>query len=212
MRKDLIQLRPVYSSFLTCDKDVQKILKTLFIESKPYSDFLKRLLIINNKDCLSNKTEYQQIIDKFSLGDLMNKGYIRLSPKILRGTHEEIKSYIVISLDNFSPVPDNPEFLNYIINFDIICYEDAWTLEDYKIRPLMICGYIDGILNSITNKNKMNTNSHKPQIKLSGIGSYQMITCQETVLNEDLGMYTLSYAGMHFNEDIRSLSLKQVEQ
>ena len=212
MRKDLIQLRPVYSSFLTCDKDVQKILKTLFIESKPYSDFLKRLLIINNKDCLSNKVEYQQTIDKFSLGDLMNKGYIRLSPKISRGTHEEIKAYIVIYLDNFSPVPNKQEFLNYIINFDVICYEDAWTLEDYKVRPLMICGYIDGILNSLTEKNKVNTQSHKPQIKLSGVGSYQMLTCQETVLNEDLGMYTLSYTGMHFNEDLRSLSLKQVEQ
>jgi hypothetical protein len=60
MRKDLISFKPVYSSLLTCDKDVEKILKTLFISSKPYSDILKRLLIINSKDCLDlSKQEYK---------------------------------------------------------------------------------------------------------------------------------------------------------
>jgi len=52
MKKDLILNKKIYSPFLSIDKDIEKILKTLFITSRPYSDLLKRLLIINNKNCL----------------------------------------------------------------------------------------------------------------------------------------------------------------
>ena len=37
------------SSFLSCEKDAETIVKKLFVESRPYSDELKRLLLINNK-------------------------------------------------------------------------------------------------------------------------------------------------------------------
>ena len=46
----------IHSSFLSCEKDMETILKKLFIESRPYSDELKRLFVINTKDCLDNKT------------------------------------------------------------------------------------------------------------------------------------------------------------
>lgn len=206
MRKDLITTKPIYSSFFSCDKDIKAILKTLFITSKPYSDMLKRLLIINNKDCLDLRNQkYQQVIDSMDLAVLLQKGYIRLNPKISRGTHEEIKSYILISLDGFTQNPRNPEYRDYNINFDIVCYSDAWTLQDYKVRPLMICGYIDGILNSLTEKNRQIQKSLKPQIKLSGIGQYNFLGCNEVVLNEDLSMYTLSYFGSHFTEDFNKI-------
>jgi hypothetical protein len=57
MKKDLV-MKPTdfTSSFLSCEKDLEAILKKLFIESQPYSDDLKRLLVINTKDCLDNKT------------------------------------------------------------------------------------------------------------------------------------------------------------
>ncbi len=206
MRKDLISFKPVYSSLLTCDKDIEKILKTLFISSKPYSDFLKRLLIINNKDCLDTSNEnYKKIIDGYTLGDLINKNYIRLNPKIARGTHEEIKTYIIVTLDNFMPNRSSSHYLDYNINFDIICYNDAWVLNDYKVRPLLICGYIDGILNSLTQDNQMVEKTHQSHIKLSGIGEYNFLGCNFNVLNEDLSMYTLSYHGTHFIEDIKQL-------
>jgi len=206
MRKDLISFKPVYSSLLSCDKDVEKMLKTLFISSKPYSDILKRLLIINNKDCLDmSNSDYKQVIDQYSLGDLMDKGYIRLSPKIARGTHEEIKTYILVSLDGFTPNIKSKHYIDYNINFDIICYNDAWVLNDYKVRPLMICGYIDGILNSLTQDNQRLEKTHQSHIKLSGIGEYQFLGCNFNVLNEDLSMYTLSYHGTHFIEDIKQL-------
>ena len=208
MRKDLISFKPIYSSLLSCDKDVEKILKTLFISSKPYSDVLKRLLVINSKDCLdTSNISYKQVIDSYSLGDLINKDYIRLNPKIARGTHEEIKTYIIVTLDNFIPNRRSSHYIDYNINFDIICYNDAWILNDYKVRPLMICGYIDGILNSITQDNQRLEKTHQSHIKLSGIGEYDFLGCNFNVLNEDLSMYTLSYHGTHFVEDIKQLGV-----
>ena len=48
---------------------------------------LKRLLIVNNPDCLdSTNSDYKTLIDSKSLGDLINEGYIRLNPKIERET------------------------------------------------------------------------------------------------------------------------------
>lgn len=206
MRKDLITFKPVYSSFLSCGKDLQSILKTLFVTSKPYSDLLKRLLIINSKDCLDwENKDYQAVIDSISLKDMIDKGYIRKTPKITRGTHQEIKSYILISFDNFSSNFENPNFRQYNINFDIVCYNDAWQLDNYLIRPLMICGYIDGILNSLSNDNQTYQKGHKDQIKLSGVGEYQFLGCQMSVLNEDLSMYSLSYHGMQFTQNLEHI-------
>ena len=208
MRKDLILNKKIYSPFLSVDRDIEKILKTLFITSRPYSDLLKRLLIINNKNCLDTTIlQYQQIIDKYSLADLIQHGYIRLNPKIARGTHEEIKSYIILSLDSFSNNNVSNHYRDYIVHFDIVCYNDAWILDDYKIRPLAICGYIEGILNSLTNNNKgMLSKDYQSNIKLSGIGEYQFLGCNENVLNEDISMYTLSFAGTHFSDDIGEMN------
>lgn len=208
MRKDLITFKPIYSSFLSCDKDIQAILKLLFVSSKPYSNILKRLLIINNKDCLdTERQDYQQLIDSFTIHDLLDKGYIKLNPKIKRTTHEQIKTYILINLDMFTPNQANPAYREYNIVFDVVCYtdEEAWVLDDYKVRPLMICGYIDGILNSLSNSNTAYQVSNQSQIKLSGIGEYQFLGCVQTVLNQDLAMYTLSYHGMHFTEDLQKI-------
>jgi len=91
MRRDLA-LSPLQftSSFLSCEKDLEAILRKLFIESQPYSDDLKRLLVINMKDCLDNKSNpiYIDAIKDMSLAKLRKKGYIRLEPKIKMHEHE----------------------------------------------------------------------------------------------------------------------------
>jgi len=187
-------------------KDTETILKTLFVDTKPYSDMLKRLLIINNPDCLDTDNEdYQKMIDSKSLGKMIEEGYIRLNPKIAREEHENIRSYILISFDNFSP-SKNPEFRDCTINFDVICYMDEWCLDDYKIRPIKICGYIDGILNTMTDKNKKINNSMGNNIKMSGFGEYVFLGCNEAILNEDISMYSLSYRAIHFTEDKEQLN------
>lgn len=185
MRKDLI--RPdIRSSFLSCEKDTETILRRLFIESRPYSDTLKKLLIINTKDCLSaqgDKLNYMQDkINLFNIKDLIDNQYVRLSPKLTFEEHEEVKSYILISFDNFTPNETNPEYRDCTVTFDIICHTDYWNLDNFQLRPLKIVGYIDGILN---------------ETKLSGIGRFHFMGCNELILNEDLSGYTLMYRAVH---------------
>lgn len=208
MRKDLINVQPLYSSFLSCDKDTEAIIKTLFVDSKPYSDMLKRLLVVNKPDCLDETNEdYQKLIDSKSLGQLIHEGYIRLNPKVGRTEFENIRSYILITFDSFAPNRTNPEFRDCTVSFDIICYMDEWCLDDYKVRPLAIAGYIDGILNSLTNQNKLIPRSvGNNNIRLSGYGAYNFLGCNLAVLNEDISMYTLSYRAEHFTEDVEAIS------
>ena len=52
MRKDLITLKPLQSSFLSVEQDTETLIRTLFIDTKPYSDILKSLLVVNEPDCL----------------------------------------------------------------------------------------------------------------------------------------------------------------
>ena len=205
MRSDVVMAKPIYSSFLSCEKDAEDIIKLLFVKSKPYSDKLKRLLIINNPDCLDESNQdYQKIIDSKPLSVLRKEGYIRLNPKIARKEFEEIKAFILITFDNFSPNRVDPKFMDCTVNFDIICYDDEWDLQGFQIRPIAIAGYIDGILNSLSNDNKnLWANRKASNIKLSGIGEYSFLGCNLVVLNEDISMYTLSYRAIHFTEDLK---------
>jgi hypothetical protein len=174
---------PLKSSFLSCEKNTELILQKLFIENKQHSKTLKKLLVVNTKDCFDDK--YSHLIQDMSLSELKDKGYIRLNPKLELKEHNEVMSYIVLSYDNFTPT-DNPEFRDCIINFDILCHTDYWDLNDYKIRPLQIAGYIDGILNNE---------------KLVGIGTLEFVGCNELILSEHLSGYTLSYLATHGRED-----------
>ena len=212
MRSDVRMMKPIYSSFLSCEKDAEEIVKLLFVKSNPYSDKLKRLLIINNPDCLNENSpknqEYKNLIDSKPLSMLRKEGYIRLNPKIARGQHQEIKSYILITFDNFSPNRVDPKYMDCTLNFDIICYDDEWDLEGFQIRPIMIAGYIDGILNSLSNENKVAwQNKGASNIKLSGMGQYALLGCNLVVLNEDISMYTLSYRALHFTQNIKDEGL-----
>ena len=190
MKKDLA-LRPVdfTSSFLSCEKDLQTILKKLFVESQPYSNELKKLLVINTKDCLDNKTSiaYQNAIKDMSLAKLREQGYIKFEPKIKMPEHEQVKSYLIFSFDNFRPNRTNPEFRDCTVYIDVLCHSDNWDLGNFRVRPLKICGYIDGILN---------------KARLSGIGTFQFLGCNELVLDETLSGYTMTYAAIHGTDDV----------
>lgn len=189
MRKDIsLPSSQFSSSFLSCEKDIEEILRKLFVSSKPYSDYLKKLLVINTQDCLDNETSttIQQKIADMSLAKLRQEGYIKLEPKIKIGEHEEVKSYIIISCDNFTPNATNPHYRDCTVTFDIICHTDYWDIGNYRIRPLKIAGYIDGILN---------------KARLSGIGTFNFIGCNQLILNEELSGYTLMYRAVHGNDD-----------
>ena len=189
MRRDVILPSSQFSSsFLSCEKDIEEILRKLFISSKPYSDYLKKLLVINTQDCLDNteSVTIQQTIADMSLAKLRQEGYIKLEPKIRFGENEEVKSYIIVSCDNFTPNATNPHYRDCTVTFDIICHTDYWDIGNYRVRPLKIAGYIDGILN---------------KARLSGIGTFNFIGCNQIILNEQLSGYTLIYSAVHGNDD-----------
>ena len=204
MRVDVTKIRPIHSSFFSCAQDTETILKELFVKSGQYSDKLKRLLVINNPDCLDkNNQDYQDLIDTKPLSVLRKEGYVRTNPKIARKEFENIKSFILLTFDNFSSNAIDPKFLDCTVNFDIICYDDEWDLDNFQIRPIAIAGYIDGILNSLSDNNKIawqNRNSSST-VKLSGMGEYYFLGLNLVVLNEDISMYTLSYRALHFTQD-----------
>lgn len=186
MKRDLM-ITNFKSSFLSCENDTETILKKLFIESRPHSDILKRLLVIGTKDCLDNTESkvYQEILKQKGLPELRKEGYIKLEPKISMPEHEEIKAYIILAFDNFES-NENPEFRDCLINFHIVCHTDYWDLGNYRVRPLKIAGYIDGILN---------------KTKLSGIGQLHFFGCNQFSLDENLSGYTLTYKAIHGSDD-----------
>lgn len=188
MKRDLRRTTPLTSSFLSCEKDTETILKKLFVESRPYSDELKRLLVINTKDCLDDTTNptYIEKIQSMSVAKLREEGYIKLEPKIKFPEHEEIKAYMIVSFDNFTPNKNNPQFRDCTVSFDIICHTDFWDIGNYRLRPVKIVGYIDGILN---------------ESRLSGIGTLNFLGCNQLILDENLSGYSLSYRVIHGSDD-----------
>ena len=189
MRKDLaISPLEFTSSFLSCEKDLQTILRKLFVESQPYSDELKRLLVINTKDCLDNTTNqiYNNKISQMSLAKLREDGYIKLEPKIKMAEHQEVKSYLIFTFDNFRTNATNPQFRDCNVFIDVLCHTDYWDLGNFRLRPLKICGYIDGILNNA---------------RLSGIGTFQFLSCDELVLDQTLSGYTIAFSAIHGTDD-----------
>lgn len=187
MIRNLRQTEPIQSSFLSCEKDIETILRKLFIESQPYSDTLKRLLVINMPDCLTNEENevYQKKVKEMSLSELVKQGYVKTTPKIRLEENAEIKAYMIISFDNFLP-SSNPQFRDCTVHFDIVCHSDYWGMDNYQLRPLKIAGYIDGILNNA---------------KLSGIGTFQFLGCTEIVLDENLSGYCLTFSAVHGSDD-----------
>lgn len=183
MRRDVLA-QPLESSFLSCEKDTETILRKLFIDCKQHSKTLKRLLVIANEDCLTDKVEYAEV-NNMNLKQLIDEGYVILTPKIKQQEHEEIKAAIVLSFDNFTP-SSNPEFRDCSVNIDVLCNLDCWDLRDYQQRPFKILGYIDGILN---------------KARLSGIGTLEFLGCNGPVINGDYGMFTMIYRATHGSDD-----------
>lgn len=186
MKRDTIMTQPLKSSFLSCEKDAETIIKKLFVTSKPYSDELKRLLVINTKDCLDDSNEnYRKIVENTSVKELMEEKYITLVPKIKLKEHEEVKSYIILTFDNFLPTT-NPEYRDCTVFIHIVCHIDCWELKDYQMRPFKIAGIIDGLLN---------------KSKLSGIGTLEFLGFNKLNLSDELSGYTLMFTATHGNDD-----------
>lgn len=182
-KKFLGEIKP---TFMSCEKDTQEIFEKLFIKSYPYSEQLKRLLIINTKDCLdSDNPAYKDRLDNTSLADMVDEGYIRTAPLLEMEENEEVKSYILITYDNFTPT-ENLEFVDCTIMIDVMCNLKYWDIGNFRQRPLKIAGIINGILD---------------ESRLSGIGTLEFSGCNEVVLSQNLAGYCLVYRAVHGEDD-----------
>lgn len=185
MKRDAIA-KPLESSFLSCERDTETILKKLFIDSRQHSKTLKRLLVVTNEDCLTNATGAYAEAENMSLKQLIDQGYIILSPVVKQEEYAKLKAAVVISFNNFLPNQTNPEFRDCTVNIDVLCHMDCWDLTNYQQRPFKILGYVDGILN---------------KTKLSGIGELEFAGCSGPVINADIGMFSMMYRAVHGSED-----------
>jgi hypothetical protein len=178
--------RPIKSSFLSCEKDAETIIKKLFVSNRIYGDDLKRLLIINTKDCLDKSNlSYSKIVENTSVKELIEGNYISLVPLVKMIEHEEVKNYIIISFDSFTPT-SNPEFRDCLVTFDIYCHTDYWDVGNYALRPFKIAGIIDGILNGC---------------KLSGIGTFEFLSMSQISVSEAISGYSLIFRATHGSDD-----------
>ena len=187
MQRDLVK-KNLNSSFLNVEKDTLRIIRKLFVESRPYSDILKALLVVNGNDVLKNMKNpvYHQAIQQATPTWLKDNDYILTVPKINIPEFDEKKSFLLITFDNFTPNDTNPQFRDCIVTIDIICHLDLWDLGDYQLRPLKIAGYVDGILD----------NTH-----LTGIGTFQFLGGGMLKFNEQLAGYSLMYRAVHGSDD-----------
>lgn len=180
--------KPIKSSFLSVERDFRMIIEKLFADYPQHAKILKRLLVINEPDCLDNTTsEVYKNAENISVSELIQKGYIRFNPKVKFYEHEEVKSYIILSMDNFITNANNPQFRDCTVYFDVICHSDCWDMGDFRERPFYIMGYIDGLLN---------------EARLSGIGTFQFAGANELVLDENLSGYTMGFLAIHGTDDI----------
>ena len=178
-------------SFLSMENDKEAIVRKLFVESKPYSDYLKRLLIVSQPDCLDNgKHQYQTMIDQISVSKLKAEGYIRFTPTFPFEEFEESKSYIFMTFRDVAPSV-NPEFTNTSIEIMCISNFKNWELENYAVRPRKMAGYVNGILN---------------KARLSGIGVLQFAGASEFSWNEELGGVLLTYIATNSTDDKEKIS------
>ena len=191
MRFDVVSPKSITSSFFKCEEDIQKFIQILFSYLPKEGRELKKLLVVDKTDCLQN-SQYDNYVDQLNISDLISQGYVKINNLIKREQFQTVKTYMIVTLDSFTPNAINNEYLDYTLWIDIISHHDLWNLDGFRTRPLVICGYIDGILNSYSAKLKKQTNYNGINLGV-GIGDYTLLGCNNTDLNEDFGMYTLSY-------------------
>lgn len=174
------------SSFFSYEKNLEIILKRLFVSNSSYADKLKRLLVINKPDCLStNNAAYDEIIKGYSIGRLKKEGYIRTVPRLDLKEHEDIKSFIFVVMDDFIPT-QNDKYRNCTVSFYIFSEYEYAAMDNYEYRPIKIAGYIDGAMKDA---------------KLAGIGKLQFLGAQQVPLNEYWGGMALMYITTHGEDE-----------
>lgn len=162
------------SSFLGMAKDTALIINKLLSNN----DLLK-LLYYADRDCLK-----KSILTPEQKKELFEKKYISCVPEVK--IDEDIRTYLRITYDAFTPSVDNSFYRDHIVEVKIICHFDNWDLGNFEQRPYRIAGEIDALLD---------------QQRLTGIGTFQFIGADQDVYDENYGGVTLRYLAVRGHED-----------
>ena len=165
------------SSFLSIEKDMHLISNMLLKNPR-----LKKMLYYTTPDCLNKPglTEDQSI-------EMFGKN-IKMVPKLY--VDNSVLNYVIISFDNFTPNATNPEFRDNIIEFDIICHFDQWTMKDFQLRPYKIAAEIDSMFN---------------EKHLTGIGILKFLGANQMILTDEYAGLCLMYQAIHGEEDKKNM-------
>ena len=168
--------QPPKSSFLSINKDLR-----LLIDKILSNDRLCKLLYYTDDAPLEKaKLTEKQKVDMFGQ-------QIRIVPKLY--VDKPVLNYMIISFDNFLQ-SGNPEFRDNIIEFDIICHFDQWQTKDFNLRPYLIAGELDSMLD---------------KKKLTGIGLLEFYGAKELLLTDEFGGLCLMYQTYHGEEDKKKM-------
>ena len=165
------------SSFLSMEKDLHLISNMILRNPR-----LKKLLYYNTPDCLS-----REAVSEDDAIEMFGKN-IKLVPKLT--VDNSVLNYIIISFDNFTPNATNPEFRDNIIEFDIICHFDQWSLKDFQLRPYKIAAEIDSMFN---------------EKHLTGIGKLKFLGANQMILTDEYAGLCLMYQAIHGDEDKKNM-------
>ena len=161
------------SSFLSMEKDLHLISNMILKNPR-----LKKLLYYNSPDCLNRSA-----VPEDATYEMFGKN-IKIVPKLY--VDNSVLNYVIISFDNFTPNAKNPEFRDNIIEFDIVCHFDQWTLQDFQLRPYKIAAEIDSMFN---------------EKHLTGIGKLQFLGANQMILTDEYAGLCLMYQAVHGGED-----------
>lgn len=175
------------SSFLSAEKDMGLISMEILKNER-----LKRLLYYTDKYALAQAVPTPNgmvprvdlcRMDEDPSASLFGKN-IKLVPKIEVDQLE--RNYLLIRFRNFVPNPNNPEFRDNIIEFDILCPYEQWQLENFQLRPYRIAAEIDSTFDK----------KH-----LTGIGKLEFNGADQIILNDHFAGLCLTYRAIHGEED-----------
>lgn len=172
------------SSFLSVEKDMGIITTELLNNER-----LKRLLYYTTPDALSkpNLTSEESVA-------LINKN-IKIIPKLY--VDGSVLNYIIVSFDNYTKNASNPEFRDNIIEFDIICHFDQWSLDDFKLRPYRIAAEIDSMFD---------------EKHLTGIGKLKFLGANQMILTDEYAGLCLMYQTIHGEEDKKPMPTAEEQE
>lgn len=172
--------REVYSypksSFLSIQKDVDLIITKIL-----KNENLKKMLYYTSRDCLSRPK-----LTEDETFELFEKN-IKFCPKVY--VDDTLLNYLIINFDKFAPT-ENPEFRSNIIEFDIICNNELWQMDDFALRPYRIAAELDSMFD----------NQH-----LTGIGELEFVKASQLLISNDYAGVCLKYRAVHGGEDKKKM-------